>query len=73
MYHFAPIGYFTLDNNGLIVEVNLVGAKLLGIDKETLLRKPFSLFISEPRDQEVLNRHRKATFTSRNREECDLG
>ncbi len=72
LYHFAPLGYFTLDSNGLILEVNLAGANLLGMDKQTLLQKPFSLFISDPHDRDVLTRHRKTTFTTRNREECDL-
>ncbi|MBN2654008.1 MAG: EAL domain-containing protein [Nitrospirae bacterium] len=45
LYDFAPIGYFTLDNNGLIMEANLSGAKLLGIDRRYLINKPFSAFV----------------------------
>ncbi len=29
LYDFAPIGYFTFDKNGLILEVNLTGANKL--------------------------------------------
>ena len=33
LYDFAPVGYFTFDLRGLILEVNLTGAHLLGIDQ----------------------------------------
>ena len=72
LYNFAPLGYFTLDTNGIILEVNLAGANLLGIDKQFLLNKPFSVFIAGPDDSEVLRRHRKTTYTSQNRQSCDL-
>jgi len=35
LYDFAPIGYFTFDKDGLILEVNLTGVDLLG-GKEAL-------------------------------------
>ena len=46
LYEFAPVGYFTLDNNGLILETNLTGANLLGRVKSALIRKPFSRFVN---------------------------
>jgi PAS domain S-box-containing protein len=45
LYDFAPIGYFILDNNGLIIQVNLTGAKKLGRERAYLIKKPFSLYI----------------------------
>ena len=30
LYDFAPVGYFTLDHEGIIRSVNLTGASLLG-------------------------------------------
>ncbi len=36
LYDFAPVGYFTFDPGGLIREVNLTGAQLLGIEQGTV-------------------------------------
>ncbi len=72
LYDFAPIGYFSLDQRGLIQDVNLTGATLLGINKHELLNKPFSLLISDADDGQVFLKHRKATFTTQNRQTCEL-
>ena len=45
LYDFAPVGYFTFDKNGLICEANLTGARLLGIERGLLIKKPFSQYI----------------------------
>ena len=41
LYDFAPIGYFTFDPQGVILEANLTGARLLGVERGSLLRTPF--------------------------------
>ncbi len=46
LYHFAPTGYFTLTRKGIIQEVNLTGAALLGIPREKLIGRGFSHFVS---------------------------
>jgi PAS domain S-box-containing protein len=45
LYDLAPVGYFMLDENGLIVEANLTGANLLGVPRAVLLKQPLSRFI----------------------------
>jgi PAS domain-containing protein len=47
LYDFAPVGYFTFDLSGLIRKVNLTGAKLLGVERRLLAKKPFSSFIAD--------------------------
>ena len=46
MYNFAPIGYFTLDENELIEDVNIAGANLLGLGKNKLINRAFIRFIA---------------------------
>ena len=37
LYDFAPVGYFTLDKNALVVEANLAGANLLNVERRALI------------------------------------
>ena len=45
LYDFAPVGYFTFDRHGTILEVNLAGAALLDIERCNLIDKRFQLFV----------------------------
>ena len=47
LYDFAPVGYFTLSAEGLIREVNLPGARLLGLERSRVLGGRFRNFVSE--------------------------
>ena len=51
LYDFAPVGYLTLTYDGLIAEINLTGATLLGVARRELLLKRFSAFVV-PGDRE---------------------
>ncbi|MRR34550.1 PAS domain S-box protein, partial [bacterium] len=57
LYDFAPVGYFTFDANGVIREVNLTGAQLLGIERRLLVNKPFAGFIADADDREIFSNH----------------
>jgi len=46
-YDFAPVGYFTFDQKGKIVEVNLTGASLLGVPRSRLIGRLFTLFLED--------------------------
>jgi PAS domain S-box-containing protein len=48
LYDFAPVGYFSLDEQGLILEVNLTGAVLLGVERSRLTDHRFQLFVAPP-------------------------
>ncbi len=46
LFDFAPVGYFRLDEQGGILEVNLAGAALLGLDRSTALRQRFGQYVT---------------------------
>ncbi len=46
LYDFAPVGYFSLDKEGKIIEVNLTGATLLGATRSHLMKVPFTRYIA---------------------------
>ena len=45
LYDLAPAGYFTINEQGLILEVNLTGAKLLEVTRNALVKQPFGRFV----------------------------
>ena len=58
-YDFAPVGFLTLDESGLIREVNLTAASQLGVTRRHLVDKPFRFFI------EVEDRNRFRLYLKR--------
>ena len=46
LYDFAPVGYFTLDENGVIINVNLTGSRMLMVERNQILNQHFESFIS---------------------------
>ena len=59
LYDFAPVGYFSLDEQGRILEVNLTGAALLGVERSSLISRRLPCFVvskSQPIFQAFLER-----------------
>ncbi len=48
LYDFAPVGYFSLDEKGRILEVNLTGAALLGVVRSRLVSRLLPRFAAPP-------------------------
>ena len=71
LYDLAPIGYFTFDQKGLILEVNLTGAELLGVERKYLLKRGFSRFVV-PDLRDVFHLHCQRTFATGTKQTCDL-
>ena len=46
LYDFAPVGYFTLTRNGIIHQVNLAGANLLGLNHNEATQLRLAAFVS---------------------------
>lgn len=46
LYDFAPCGYFTLSKEGKIIELNLLGAEMLGKERKYLVNSSLGFYIS---------------------------
>lgn len=71
LYDFAPVGYFTISEQGLILEVNLAGASMLGLARGFLVKKSLTNFIVRE-DQDRYYQHRRRAFETNKREECEV-
>jgi PAS domain S-box-containing protein len=71
LYDFAPTGYFTLDHNSLIVDVNLAGSELLGSEKHRLIGTQFTSSIS-PGSQDAFYLHHRELLKTGNKSSCGL-
>ena len=45
LFDLAPVAYFLWDHEGRILEVNLAGAALLGLDRSGVVHKRFGQFV----------------------------
>ncbi|OYY40735.1 MAG: hypothetical protein B7Y56_15820 [Gallionellales bacterium 35-53-114] len=70
-YDFAPFAYLTLDQEGLISEINLAGAALLGLERSKLTRRSFSSFVATQNMEQWL-RHFQSVLHSGSRLNCEL-
>lgn len=48
LYDFAPVGYFTVDRNTTLCELNSTGARLLGAECDALLGRCLDSFLTAP-------------------------
>ncbi|MDP2679073.1 MAG: ATP-binding protein [Rhodoferax sp.] len=71
LYDLAPVGYCTLSDQGLILEVNLTAAKLLSMASSDLIRQPLSRFIVHE-DQDIYDQHRNKLVDSGLTQWCEL-
>lgn len=61
LYNLAPVGYFTISGQGLVLEANLTAANLLGVTRNLLVNTPFTRLIV-PDDQDTYYLFRKKLF-----------
>jgi PAS domain S-box-containing protein len=71
LYDFAPIGYLTLNREGMITEINLTAADMLGIVRKKLLARRFSPFVVES-DRDNWYRHFSSVLKHDQRQHCEL-
>ena len=71
LYDFAPMGYFSLDSDSTICDLNFTGAELLGDRRFSLVNSNFKLFISQdsmPAFTSFINR----VFIGNTKESCNV-
>jgi len=71
LYDLAPVGYFTVSEQGLIIEANLTAAGLLGVARGALVKQPLTRFIL-PEDQGIYYRHREQLFETGAPQVCEM-
>ena len=71
LYDLAPVGFFTMNEQGLILEANLAVATMLGVARGALIRQQLICFIL-PEDQDLYYRHRKQLVATRTPQVCEL-
>lgn len=71
LYDLAPVGYFVVSTEGLIVEANLTAVTLLGIPRASLVKQPITRFIHKE-DQDIYYLQRKRFLETGNPYACDL-
>ncbi|NDP22329.1 MAG: hypothetical protein GZ091_14795 [Paludibacter sp.] len=71
LYDFAPAGYFTLDRDSTISQMNLNGAKMLGKSRSELVDVKFILFVSTE-NLGAFNEFLKNVFDTEKKQTCEF-
>jgi len=71
LYNFAPVGYFSISDKGLMLDANFMCARLLGMERGRLTGQRFTNFIARD-DQDVFYLHRNKLLETKTRQVCEL-
>ena len=71
LYDLAPSGYFTLSNRGKILELNLSGSQMLGIDRKFLINSHFVFFITKD-SRLIFNNFLHRIFNNKTMQTCEV-
>lgn len=72
LYDFAPVGYFTLNPEGVIRASNLAGATLLGLERSRLIGQSFLPFVA-PQYRPAFSSFLGEVIAGMGKEELELG
>ena len=70
-YNFSPVGYFTFDEEGLILDLNLTSATLLGGEKQKLISRNFRPWIA-PDSRPSFSTFRQKVCETDKKQTCEL-
>jgi PAS domain-containing protein len=71
LYDLAPVGFFILDPDGSICDLNFTGAELLGDRRFSLINSNFKLFVSNDSKQAFGNFFSKV-YENDGKESCEV-
>ncbi len=71
LYDFAPSGYFTLTPKGVIKKINIIGAKMLGKERTSLINSQFGFFVSDE-TRPAFNRFLSEIFIGKEKKTCEV-
>lgn len=71
LYDLSPVGYLSLDSEGIILKANMALSTMLGVEKQAIINKPFSNFILDI-DQDILYLYRQTLLSNKAIHSCEL-
>jgi len=71
LYDFAPMGYFYLNPDAIIIELNFTGAEILGDKRFSLVNTSFKLFVTED-SRNVFDKFFSKIYTKKGKESCEV-
>jgi PAS domain S-box-containing protein len=71
LYDFAPVGYLTFDQTGIVIRANLTACGLLGVERSLLLKRPLNLFL-DPESQDPFYLHKQKVLETTTTQSCQL-
>jgi PAS domain S-box-containing protein len=71
LYDFAPVGFFSIDEAGVIQDANLTGAGLLGIERSRLINRRLQSFVAAD-SRSTWVAFLKRVFSSAEKQSCEV-
>jgi PAS domain-containing protein len=71
LYDLAPMGYFTLQSDGTITELNFTGAEMLGERRFSLVNSNFKLYVADE-SKPVFGEFFRRVFVKNSKESCEV-
>ncbi|RTQ49295.1 PAS domain S-box protein [Hymenobacter gummosus] len=72
LFEFAPVGYCTLDAQGIVQQLNLRGGQLLGTPRGHVLGKRFAQFVPAGEERSHFYAFLQRVLTTTERQTCEL-
>ena len=74
LYDFAPVGYLSLNRQGLILEANLTLCSKLGIERSLLIsiNNLFTNFIIKKEEKDLFYKYLGKVFETKSQETCEV-